>query len=41
MSNVKTRPFSSQVKSLIRLLEKVPQTLKEIREYEKKLKMFK
>ena len=31
----------TQVKSLIKLLEKVPQTLKELKEYEKKSKMFK
>ena len=32
---------SSQVKSLIKLLEKIPQTLKELKEQEKKLEMFK
>jgi hypothetical protein len=31
----------TQVKSFIKLLEKVPQTLKELQEYEKKSKMFK
>ena len=30
-----------QVKSLIKLLEKVPQTLKELKEYERESKMFK
>jgi len=31
----------TQVKALIKLLKKVPQTLKELKEYEKKLSMFK